>query len=198
MLQPAHRKKNKEMHLVYAGTIWDKWRGHASFPEMIERIIQQDIHLHIYPSNKLSIELKNKLKKMSENNTHLHIHDRVDESKINKEISKFDFALHLDFFDDIVDKRWIETGMSAKIFGYLEAGLPILINKQFTNMSRIIEDNKLGKSITYDSLLNLRRVLKESPSLEEIKRGRDNFLISNHINKLEKFYERVHNLNIKK
>ena len=116
--------------------------------------------------------------------------------KINEIISKYDYTIHLDFYDSSINNLWVETGMSAKIFGYLEAGLPIIINKQFKNMAHIIEKNKIGFGMTYKDLSKLKEILAKYsyPSPKVIKKAQDDFRISKHIGKLEDFYDKIHSL----
>lgn len=186
-------RKNKEIHIVYAGMSWEKWDGHVSFQDMVEKIINQGLHLHFYPSvlnEKTKIMLENLVKK----NRFLHLYQRQDADKINKEISKYDYAIHLDFCDDSINPLWTETGMSAKIFGYIEAGLPVIINKQLKNMCNILEKNKIGKGITYKDLGRLKEILfsEKYPSTKDIKKAQDKFRISRNINRLENFYDKIH------
>lgn len=197
LLTPKKKSiKKDDIHIVYAGTIWDRWEGHASFPEMIEKIISQKIHLHLYPS----IEKKkifDKFREIQKRNKYFHLYENVDEDKINNIVSKYDYAIHLDFYDNTISPLWTETGMSAKIFGYIEAGLPIIINKQFRNMCRIIEDNKVGFGITYEELGKLKEIIlkRNYPNTKTIKKAQDNLRISKKIKLLEDFYEKIHNLN---
>lgn len=201
-LMPIKKKKitKKEINLVYAGTVWDEWKGHASFPVMINKIIDQKIHLHLYPSNKLSDELRKKLQKIASENKFFHFYNKVDEDKINKEISKYDYALHLDFYDSSINPLWYITGMSGKIFGYIEAGLPIIINKQFRNMYNLIKNNNVGFGITYNGLSGLREKIlsRKYPSKKDFLKARDKYDIDKNIYNLEKFYDRVNYLGNKR
>ena len=192
--ESSEKNQKKELHLVYAGTVWDEWEGHVSFPLMIDKIIAQGINLHLYPSNVLSQNLKNKLKKTSKENKFFHLHERADPDKINKEISNYDYALHLDFYDYSINPLWYITGMSAKIFGYMEAGLPIIINKDFKNMCSIIEKNKIGFGITYKDLDNLKEKIHSHkyPSAHDFLMVRKKYDIDLNLDKLEKFYDKVH------
>ena len=84
--------------------------------------------------------------------------------------------------------------MSAKIFGYMEAGLPIIINKQFRNMYNIIKKNNMGFGITYNDLSSLReKILSHKyPSKKDFLKARDKYDIDKNIAPLEKFYDKVH------
>lgn len=185
--------KKKNISLVYAGTVWDKWKGHASFPLMIEKIVAQGFDFHLYPSNELPKELDNKLKVISRSNKNFHLHKRADPDKINEEISKYDYALHLDFYDSSINPLWYKTGMSAKIFGYMEAGLPIIINKQFRNMHNIIESNSIGFGINYEDLDNLMAKIKyyKYPSKEDFIKARKKYDVDLNAQKLMAFYNKI-------
>ncbi|MBS3083570.1 hypothetical protein J4423_02090 [Candidatus Pacearchaeota archaeon] len=192
-------KKSKEIHLVYAGTIWNKWKGHASFPDMIKRITNQNLHFHLYPSTK-NEKLIDIFKNIEKKDNFFHLYNRVDEDKINEIIKNYDYALHLDFYDGTINSLWYATGMSAKIFGYIEAGLPIIINKQFKNMCNIIEENNIGFGINYKDLDNLNEKIysHKHPSKMDFIKVRKKYGIDRNIIKLERFYDKIHEVGIKR
>jgi len=185
---------NNDIHIAYAGTTWAHWEGHASFKDMVEKIVNQGIHLHFYPST-ITKETEEILREIEKKNRFFHLYPHQDLDKINKEISKYDYGIHLDFCDDTTRPEFFKTAVAAKIFGYFEAGLPVIINNQWKGMCKIIEENKMGKGISYKDLGNLRKVISDFkyPSVKNIKKVQDKFKLSKKIKDLEKFYEEVHN-----
>lgn len=187
---PPKKKKNKEINIVYAGTTWNRWKNHASFFEMIKKIVDQKIHLHVYPT-RMKPATRASLERIK--SEYLHIYPKQDADKIGKEISKYDFGIHLDFMNDKIDPRWSKNGMSNKIFGYIEAGLPVIINKQFVNMTNIIEGNNVGFGIDYQELFKLKEIIENYayPNVKTIKKAQENLKISKHIDRLVKFYNKL-------
>ncbi|MBU0467103.1 MAG: hypothetical protein KKF39_05550 [Nanoarchaeota archaeon] len=197
IVPPKKKKidKKKEIHIAYAGMSWDKWDGHAPFEEMVRKIIEQGIHLHFYPST-IKKETKSMLENLSKKNKFLHFYSRQDRDKIKKIISRYDYGIHLDFCDSSVNSKWLEVAISSKVFVYIEAGLPIFLNKQFKNLTNIVERNKMGLGITYKDLGKLREIISKykPPSVEDIKNAQKNLKMSKQIHRVEEFYDKIHAL----
>ncbi len=186
------KRKNKELHIVYAGRFWDKWKGHISFPKIIKDIISQKIHFHIY--DLLTKEFKENLKNI--NKKYLHLHKLVSIDKLNKEISKYDYGYCMDFTDDsIVNPLWRKAGIANKLFSYIGAGLPTIANEQLEYIAKIVRDNNIGITIKdFKDLKNLRKILEKQnygQLQKNVRKAQEKFKLSKNIEKLERFYEKV-------
>ncbi len=193
---PTKKKRGKEIHLVYAGGLWISWEGHISFLKIIEIITSQKIHFHIFSPYDLSMDV---YKKIEKSNKYFHIYGKEDKQKIlNKKLSKFDYGILFDFYDtSMINELWPKTSLGNKIFSYIEAGLPVIINDQLEFTSKIIKDNKIGFSVNYENLKNLRKILMKQNYKQlqkNVQKTQEKFKLSKNIEKLERFYEKVANM----
>ena len=63
-----------------------------------------------------------------------------------KEISNYDFGINFQKFDikkTKVSKYTYNGGMGTKNYTYLEAGLPIIINKEYKYHDELVSKNKI-------------------------------------------------------
>ncbi len=187
-------KKSKELHLVYAGGPLASWKGRISFMKILRLITSQGIHFHTYgcPINKS--EKKIYLKE-SKKNRYYHFHEKVKVGDLTKEISKYDYGTLLDFFDDtIINPLWGKTSMAGKIIDYVEAGIPLIVNKQSDVHSSIVEKNGIGISIDYEDVKNIRKILEKlnyKKLQENIKKAQKDLSMRKIIQDIEKFYDKI-------
>ena len=51
--------------------------------------------------------------------------------------------------------------MGTKIFTFLEAGLPVLVNKEYSYMSELLEKNNIGMGISSKDIFKTNRILSK-------------------------------------
>ena len=76
--------------------------------------------------------------------------DGVPPNKLSESLKNFDFGISLAAVDrDALDVRPLHfrTAVGTKIFAYLEAGLPIIVNKENEYIAHIVESNGLGFAV---------------------------------------------------
>jgi len=186
--------KNKERHLVFVGGPWVKWNGHASFDEIISKLSHQKIHFHIYSSSNDEY-LKIHFQEVAKRNRYFHFHEKVPAEKLGKEISKYDYGVHLDFIDpSIINPNFTKITFGNKILSYIEAGLPVIVSKDCEFTCKFVEENKAGFSIRYADLDNLGNMLNKqnkSKIKENVRKAQQRLLLSKHLIEIEKFYKKV-------
>jgi hypothetical protein len=188
--------KKDDIHIVFIGGSWITWEGHSSFLEIIKTITSQKIHFHI--SSQYSGKEAETYKKIEKENKYFHFHGLEKLDVLIKKISKYDFGIVPDFVYDtsIVSPLFSKITMASKIFTYMEAGLPTIVSKQLEFTSKVIKDNKVGKTIDYGDLKNLRKIIEKEDYKklkENVGKAQKNLSMKKLIIDLEKFYEEVHN-----
>ena len=112
-----------------------------------------------------------------------------------KEISNYDFGINFQKFDikkTKVSKYTYNGGMGTKNYTYLEAGLPIIINKEYKYHDELVSKNKIGLSLMSKDLDNLNFLINKA-NIKELKKNVRKFNIKNNLYKkgeeLLSFYE---------
>jgi len=81
--------------------------------------------------------------------------DGVPPDELSRALAPYDFGIHLFEYDlEAVQTREDQRRgvVSTKIFSYLEAGLPVLMNAEYEEMARILEDGGFGLGIATGDL----------------------------------------------
>lgn len=120
--------KNK-IHLVFIGGVFD---GNLA---IFRQILKDDRFIvHIYPSNPNFLE--------GVVNDKIIVYNYIKNHKLLvKNISRYDFGLII--IDTVLYKN-VKSSSTMKLFDYLSAGLPIIINTEYENMAKIVNDNGFG------------------------------------------------------
>ena len=196
-LIPPKKKFNKEPHVVYVGGYFKYWEGHTPFREVVDEIISQKIHFHVYSTNKNKEDEDKELLELERKNKYFHLHSWINADILSKEISNYDFGIIADFIDEnSVGPLHFKTVSANKILSYIESGLPVIINKQFEFMCSILEEDGIGIKIGRGDLKNLNPLIKKidaNKMLKNIKKAQKRLSLSKNIKKYEDFYGRVHN-----
>jgi len=188
-----NKKQKKEIHLVYAGGPWESHYGSVPFSNIIEKLIPQKIHLSIFGDFVNEKERKEFYKKIK-NDQYFHICKKERADKLNKKISGYDYGIIPIFYEGSIKDSMKFIEMANRLFSYIEAGLPIIVNKQSKFIAEIVEDNKIGFSIDYEDLKNLKEIIMKQDygkMKKNMKKAQEKFKLSKNINILEEFYEKV-------
>jgi hypothetical protein len=194
---PPKEKENKEIGIVYAASpIHSLGVGEVPFMKMMKIITSQKIHLHTYGS---CINEKDNLIYIEESkkNKYYHYHEKVKPNILNKEMSKYDYGIFLYFMDpskiNLFPKGEKEL-MAAKMINYLEAGLPVILNKEYNYMTDMTKKYNIGFAIEFKDLNNLKEILKQKnyANLQKnVKKYQQEFKLSNRIKEIEEFYDKI-------
>jgi len=181
-------KKDGELHLVYLGTFADDlWEG-------LKEILNQKIHLHFY-SRQYNLISHSKKHKFFLKNKYFHFYKHVSQSKISKEISKYDFGGWFSSPDfKVYKKEWIGAASGNKLATFIEAGIPFICSKDMVFIHSIIKKYNLGVAVNKNQMKNLGPLLKKFDNkkfIENIEIARKELEFESNIHKLEKFFEDV-------
>lgn len=112
-------------------------------------------------------------------------------------LSRYDFGLLLtEYTPEVLQnrKRYFEGAMGTKIFSYLEAGLPVLVNSEAKLAGKFVEENAIGLAFDADQSMHFPDTLKNTDYRKLVKNvGRycQVNLMSNRISEMIEFYELV-------
>jgi len=115
--------------------------------------------------------------------------------QLAKEICIYDFGILLSKMDFEVLKvtdRLLRGAVGTKLFSYLEAGLPVIVNAEYVEMARIVTENGLGIAITSHNLDSLEARIKNfdyKQSVKNIRQFNDRHNMDGEISRLVSLYE---------
>ena len=119
----------------------------------------------------------------------LHLAEKfVPIKDFSDELSKYDYGLDAFFFSN-VSKKGIISGTS-KFSSYLEAGLPIIMNKEKKLFSDIIKKNKIGIVTEDYNFKDLKEKIKKADYnklTKNVLNFREEYSFENNINRLISF-----------
>ena len=191
-----------EIHLVYAGGVAGSHRnpkqyGNIQFHNLIETLSKQKIHFHIYPSpSNMSADYE-EYESIARSNSFFHFHESVSQQSLAKELSKYDFGIHLGFINDhkhqqSADKYKYCT--TLKLFNFIEASLPMIISDNLIYQSWMLERHSAGVVINRQELFNLKSKLLEkdySMRISELIANRSRLSLFKNTVRLMTFYNRI-------
>jgi hypothetical protein len=183
-----------EYHLVNIGS------GMQSpyIPPMLKRLFKQKIHMHLYlvPYSTVWNVYKSYLK-MAKNEKYFHLHNALPFNQIQQEISKYDFGSIIrpqELMNKFTPEALKISVRSYRQYNFFEAGLPVIISDRLEYFSKILKDNKIGFSVSDNNLDNLNKIISNY-DYDELRKNvlkkREEFLIDNHVEKLNNFYSIV-------
>lgn len=197
---PKLSDKDGEIHIVHTGSVFrmdlpkEKY-GYSQYVEIAKMVIAQRIHFHIYP-NPYQLESLPHYEELAELNPYFRMHKGLLYRDLGKEVSKYDYGwLAQDFRNTIIQDVFYKTAIGNRLFGYLEAGLPIIASDSLEYVATIINKNGIGLMIDTDDLVNLSSKLRELDYRQlqnNVKTARRSGLsMENHIHRLEMFYQKM-------
>ena len=134
-------------------------------------------------------------KKRTKKNPYFYSNVQRKDAEPHKKLLGYDYGILPDFYDpSLFDISTRKHEMAGKMIKYLEAGLPVIMNKQLTFMADLVDQYGIGINIDFNDLKSLRKILKKTDygTLQKnIKKFQEEFRLSKTIKKLEGFYEKV-------
>lgn len=174
-----------EIHCVYEGGIVgsDKM-SHRFFEDIWGKIADCEIHIHFYSQSDYTYcrELENKSK-------YLHYEGNLGTKKLIQEMTKYDCGLLLLNVNE-QNKVFLETASPNKLYEYLNAMLPVIVNN-VTPLMNFVQKYGAGKKLDMEG--NIKEQIAE---ISKIKIDKD-FLTKNKLTMISRsqelvdFYERV-------
>jgi len=188
-------KKDREIHLVYAGCVPES----RTLAPNIAEILKQKIHIHLYlkQGNLTRAELLKTLWKEHElfkNNPYYHLHDELSQEKLTPELSKYDYGTWLGYYDSTA--KTITRGMGNKFSTYIEAGIPLIQFKNHEYIASLTKKYGTGIVIGFEDLKKLKKILTDTnyPKLiKNILAARGKLDLRNNMPLIEEFLSVVQN-----
>ena len=188
--------KDGEMHFVNVGVI----SNHESYINSINAIINQGIHFHLY-GKIANLTEKGVYKLLHDNkykniikNKYFHIHQQVEQEKLAKEISQYDYGFWPGWYDTETKNNW--TGTGNKLSSFLEAGLPFFYFNNHKAIDNTMKKYNLNLGVTFNEIKNIRKKLKAlnyKKLIKNVENARKDLDITKNINRMEEFFEDVIN-----
>jgi hypothetical protein len=143
-----------EIHLVYAGGVAGSHRdpkhyGNIQFFGLVETLTKQGLHFHIYPSPTNIRADVEEYETLSRANPRFHFHAPVPQERLAGELARYHFGM-LPFFKELSEQSEskLRYATTLKLFNFLEAGIPIIVSRDLTYQSWIVERNGSGISVS--------------------------------------------------
>jgi len=181
-------KKNVKLdmnniNIVFVGGITKKDDSLAAFNNILKN---KNITLHIY-SHSLE-EIKTNIQSYENLVFHSYVSDH---KKFIKEISTYDFGLSYSYS---FKEEFLQSKMASgvRIYDYLSAGLPIIIDDKHELMANIIKENNFGIIIPIRDEEHIFSYIKKHDYrklISSVEKNRKKFFVESNINKLVKFLD---------
>lgn len=178
---------NNKINMVYAGGLVPK---HPDYPEHLfpeitmaetfRDLARQGICVDVLhdPHKKIdrSTLAYQEFYRYCDQYPELRLVNGVVQELLPRRLAQYDFGILLFRFNTETSQlRDIQCDgvIATKIFAYLEAGLPVIVNAEYGEMARLIRDNGLGLAIFSDQIDHLAEILADfdhASALENIQK----------------------------
>src|SRR3989344_1989282 len=194
---PPRKKENKKIHLTFGGDPTPTEDKQIPFINVLKTITSQKIYFHTYGPCIVKKEDQTFVEE-SKKNKYYYYHKRIKPSDLTKKMSKYNYGVIFRFIEsseaDLNPGR-VKTDMSSRMISYIEAGLPIIVNKQNEYMAKIVNKYKIGIVIdNFQDLKNIRKIIEQKDYYnlqKNIKKVQEKFKLSKQIKNIELFYDKV-------
>lgn len=207
-----HEKSSNEIHIVSVGTISLETYGmyDCCYLELVQHIMNHGIHFHIYPpwcyrkdfSKKATANFEKDYAQFLElarkNPNLLHIHESLPVEQLAKELHQFDFGIISGGCEEFGQRYthfkplYVESCYSGRISDYLDAKLPILINKEVAFNFRFLKRYGVGidlKEVLLPGFKAKLQAIKQHTDIQKnIIKARKTLSIIKNAPRLAKFY----------
>ena len=191
------KKRNKEIHFTFGGDPAIREEKKIPFIKVIRAITSQKIYFHTYGPTLIKKENQVFIKESKENKYYCY-HERIKPSDLTKEMSEYNYGVIFDFLDPLeanLNPSRVSLNLASRMISYIEAGLPIIVNKQNEYMAGIV--NKYGIGIVIDDfqdLKDIRKIIEQKDYRRfqrNIKKVQGKFKLNKKIKEIELFYDKV-------
>ena len=196
-------KKDKELHFVYVGGIprLDK-EYYIEYFKSFEKLVDNKYHVHFYFCNDTgdedNQEIINSILKVvynsydHPNKKYFHVHPTFNPKDLIKEISKYDYGIS-QYNTNIFQGIELNFFTANKISTYLEAGIPMVYNKEYVYVDKILKE--YGLEIAWPKNMDILKKtfdkLDYKKIQKNIEKARMDFLNELHFSELLGFVEDV-------
>jgi putative sugar O-methyltransferase len=203
-----------EIHVVSVGTISLETQGwyDSGLLQLAKMLVERKIHLHIYPhwfyrrAHGVTFNIDQKkdfadFVSLQETTQYVHLHKSLPLDELARELPQYDFGIISGGCEDFGQKlrflteRYMQACYSGRISDYLDARLPILINREVSFNYWLLERNGVAVDLAgilkpgfREKLLAIKHDPAWKKSVDDAARR---LSLGAHAHRLAKFYERV-------
>ncbi len=183
-----------EYHLVNIGSGMQS----TFIPDMLKRFFKQKIHFHIYLVPYSTVwNVYQKYAEMNRKEKYFHLHGAVPFNQVQNEIAQYDFGAIIrptELMNHCTPEAMKIAARSYRQYNFFEAGLPLIISDRLEYLTQIIEKNNIGFGVSNNDIDNLKKLI-DNYDYNDLKKNvlkfREKWLIDNHINRVDSFYESI-------
>jgi putative sugar O-methyltransferase len=213
---PARRRtgSSEELRVVSVGTFTLESHGHrdSAYLQLAKLFIRHRIHFTIYPhwnyvgvdgvvdKKRLHQDFRDFLD-LSDDSPYLHLMDPVPEQELVARLSEHDFGMvsggNLLFGQKLglVTEKYMRSCYSGRISDYLDAGLPVLINREVAFGYRLLRHYGVAldlEEILQPEFADRLREAKADPELSRrVAMAREKLALRHQALRLMKFYRQI-------
>ncbi len=199
-------RRENEIRLVYAGTVVPENKSYPIelFPEArrlhaIQSMLDQGMEVYVFPAPHSPVDEEDEeyaaYFEMLKQNPCLHFLDSVSPNKLAEALSVYDYGILLSYIDlglIKVKDALMRGAVGTKLFAYLEAGLPVLVNTEYREMARIVTEHGIGLAIESSEIPQLREILEGydyNKAVVNIRRYNEKYGMDKAIHRLIALYD---------
>ncbi|WP_193180625.1 hypothetical protein [Nisaea sediminum] len=127
----------------------------------------------------------------------LKLHEGVPQNELSRTICTNDFGIILSLMPS--EGTWsyqeqLETSVSTKLYSYLEAGLPVIINSEYKYMAELLEREGMGLTLSHDEIPHAGEKIRSfdrAAAFENIKRFNRDRGMDKEIHRLINLYDEI-------
>ena len=174
--------KDGEIHIVYAGTITSRIKGHHyDLIDIFRKIARNDLHIHIYASRE-----DEAYRSLSSESRYIHYHGHLNQSELMKELTQYDYGWA--GFNGAKNMEHLDAVLPNKAYEYIACGLPVLTFPH-RSLKEFVEKDKVGIVVKDWELKN--KLLLGEELRENVMEKRYDYTIESRIGDLIDFYEKT-------
>ena len=199
-------KPSDQPRIVLAGSLmprnadgsidWPRYSAGVGTLTAIESILAQGLEVTVFhdPHKPLSNPEFGSYFEIARARGNLRLLDGVPPNKLSESLKEFDFGISLAALDpNALDVRPLHfrTAVGTKLFGYLEAGIPIIVNKENEYIAHIVESNGLGFAVhtsEFDEIADRIAAFDYPECVRNIKKYNEAHSMDREINRVTDLY----------
>jgi len=208
VIDEAKRPADRPIRLIYGGSLVPRDENHpphlfpeAGFPRTFASLLEQGFAVDVFHNPNQIVERDNPGFR-----PYFDLADRYERYRLARGCppdrftelaSKYDFGLMLADMEASTLRTSSDEmagGVGTKLFTYLEAGLPVLVNAEYREMARIVTEHSIGIAVHSRDIATLAERLKSfdrPAALAHIRHYIDTRGMHREIERLIALYERV-------
>ena len=196
----------KTREIVHTGVIAQlsapfEMTGDMQYLRLARRLEVQGVNFHIYPPPHVATFRQRSLLKeyvsASKASEYFHYHNSVEPHLLSDEIQQYGYGSVLPAVPlsqvPAIKRHWDNgDGMPSKIFGYISAGLPIIVGSVPPGVAQIVKDHEIGIIVSDGDVDDIATVM-DSTDYARLRKNMptaiEYFRMDNHISRLIELYE---------